>query len=168
MNGAMERRWRDGSAPFSGQTLAFASADLTPLPALRRALLAVASRLQELWPEAALLTLDDWHEHDGFVNRAGPASWQDLSSALASDEALLTLSTGESYVRRAFFPDTYDFCLRVYVPADYDNGYPERRGDFDLTCAPGLAAELAGLASAGGLPVAQHGAKGFFDRRYGG
>jgi len=169
MNGALEQRWRDGSAPFSGQTLAFASEDLTPLPTLRLALLAVVSRLQELWPEAALCTLDDWHEHDGFINEAKPTSWQYLFPALASKQTLLALSHGDFDVRRAFFPSTYDFYLRVYIPEDYDNGYPERRGDFDVTCAPGLAAELADLAaSASGLSVARHGAQDFFDRRYGG
>ena len=169
MNEALEQRWRDGSAPFDGQTMAFRSEDLTPLPALRLALLAVVSRLRQSWPDAVLCTLDDWHEHDGFVSRAKLTSWQGFCSALASEEALLTLSTGESHVRRAFFPQTYDFYLRAYVPADYDSDYPERRGDFDLTCARRLAAELADLAaSASDLPVARHGAKDFFDRRYGG
>lgn len=168
MNEAGERRWRGGLAPFNGQTVALVSEDLTPLPALRLALLAIVSRLQEHWPEAALFALDDWHEHDGFVSRAEPTSWHNLSYALASDEALLTLSTGETYVRRAFFPDTYDFYLRVYVPADYDNGYPERRGNFDVTCAPALAAELAErAASVGGLSVARHDAKAWPLRRVG-
>jgi len=166
MTGELERRWRAALTPFDGLTVASASADLTPLPALRLALLAVASALRQRWPEPALFTLDDWHEHDGFLSAARPASWQDLSDALASDKALLTLSHGDSEVRRAFFPATYDFYLRVYVPDDFDNGYPERRGDFDLTCGAGLAADLA--ASACAVPLAVCEAKGFFDRRHGG
>jgi len=163
----LERRWRSGSPPFDGLTVAFASEDLTPLPALRLALLALVSRLQTHWPEAALFTLDDWHEHDGFINAAKPTSWQYLSAALASDKALSALSQGDWDVRRAFFPATYDFYLRVYIPADCGNDYPERRGDFDVTCGPSLAAELADLAAfAGGLPIAECDAKGFFDRRY--
>ena len=169
MTSELERRWRDGSAPFNGKTVAFASDDLTPLPALRLALLALFPRLQQHRPNAALLTLDDWHEHDGFINEARPAAWQDLSAALASDEALLTLSQGDWDVRRAFFPPTYEFYLRIYVPSACDNDYPERRGDFDVTCPTSPAAELAGLiASASGLPVAEYDAKGFFDRRSGG
>ena len=169
MNGELERRWRSGSVPFSGQTLAFAAEDMMPLPTLRLALLAVVPRLQQLWPQAALCMLDDWHEHDGFVNEAKPASWQDLSVALVSDKALLTLSQGDWDVRRAFFPQTYDFYLRVYILADYDNDYPEQRGDFDVTCASEPAAELAGLAaSASGLPVVEYSVKSFFDHRYGG
>ncbi len=69
MNGALQQRWRDGAAPFNGQTISFASPELTPLPALRLALLTVLSRLRQRWPEAALFALDDWHEHDGFVRR---------------------------------------------------------------------------------------------------
>ncbi len=169
MNEALEQRWHDGSAPFNGQTVAFASADLMPLPALRLALLAIVPRLRQRWPEAALCTLDDWHEHDGFVNEAKPASWHDISAALASNEALLTLGCGDFDVRRAFFPPTCDFYLRVYVLAEYDNDYPERRGDFDVTCAPELAVELAELAaSASELPVVGRAAKDFFDCRYGG
>jgi len=168
-NGALEQRWRDGAAPFNGQTVLFASPDLTPLPALRFALLAVVSRLQQRWLASALCTLDDWHEHDGFVNEAKPASWQGISAALASESALFALSHGDSDVRRAFSPPTYDFYLRVYVPAEYDNDYPERRGDFDVTCALELADELADLAaSASGLPVVRQDARGFFDRRYAG
>ncbi len=78
MNEALEQRWPDGAAPFNGQTVSFASQDLTPLPALRLTLLAGVPRLQQRWPEAALCTLDDWHEHDGFVNEAKPASWHDI------------------------------------------------------------------------------------------
>lgn len=169
MTGELERRWRAALAPFDGQTVAFASEDLTPLPALRLALLAVASALRQRWAETVLFTQDDWHEHDGFLSAARPASWQDLSDALASDKALLTLSHGDFKVRRAFFPATYDLYLRVYVPAEYDNDYPERRGAFDLTCGAELAAELAGrAASASGLPIAECDAKAFFDRCYDG
>ncbi len=169
MNQELERRWQKSSAPFHGQTVAFASEGLTPLPALRLALLAVTAHLQRQWPASVLFTLDDWHEHDGFINEARPTSWQELSLTLASDEALLTLSHGDFLVRRAFFPQTYDFYLRVYIPADYDNDHPERRGDFDVTCTPPLAAELKHLAaSASGLKLVEYSAKDFFDRRYGG
>ena len=66
---------------------------------------------------------------------AKSVSWQDISAALASDEALLTLGCG----------------------------------DFDVTCAPELAVELAELAaSASELPVVGRAAKDFFDCRYGG
>lgn len=82
--------------------------------------------------------------------------------------ALLILSHGDTYVRWAFFPPACDFYLRVYVPAEHDNNYPDRRGDFDVACAGELAAELADLAaSASGLLIAECSAKDFFDRRSG-
>ena len=169
MTEELEQRWREGASPFNGQTVTFSSEDLVPLTPLRHALLAVVSRLQQGSPDVPLFTLEDWHEHDGYVAGSKPTSWANLFSALASDETLLSLSQGDWDVRRGFFPATCDFYLRVYIPADYDNDYPERRGDFDVTCASELANELAEIAArASGLPVASQDAKGFFDRRYGG
>ena len=108
MGNALNQRWKQAAPPFSGLTVAFASEELTPLPALRQVLLVI-------------------------------------------------------------FPDDYGFYLRVYVPAHYDNDYPERRGSFDVTCAPELAAELAEIvASASRLPVSKFEAKAFFDCGYGG
>lgn len=168
MNEVLERRWRVGQLPFNGQTVAVDAEDMTPLPTLRLALLSVVSRLHQYWPESTLLTLDDWHEHDGFVTDGKPASWQSLLACLASESSMLALSQGDWDVRRAYFPDTYEFFLRIYIPAEYDNDYPECRGDFDVTCAADLAAELAEIIIASDLPIARHNAKSFFDRRYGG
>ena len=49
MNEALERRWRDGTAPFDGQTVSFASGDLMPLPALRLALLDARAGIEDYW-----------------------------------------------------------------------------------------------------------------------
>ena len=169
MNDAWNRRWKQASPPFDGQTVAFASEELTPLPALRQALLVIIAVLQQRWPEASLFVLDDWHEHDGFVNAARPTAWPELLQRAGTDEKTMTFTQGEWDVRLAFFPDDYGFYLRVYVPAHYDNDYPQRRGSFDVTCAPELAATLSEIAaSASGLPVTQFEAKAFFDRCYGG
>ena len=155
--------------PFDGQTVAFASEELTPLPALRRAMLVIIPALQQRWSKAKLFVLDDWHEHDGCVTVAQPTTWPELLQRIGTNEETMTFTHGDWDVRLAFFPEDYGFYLRVYVPAEYDNDYPERRGSFDVTCALELASELAGLAaSVSGLPVAQVEAKAFFDRRYSG
>ena len=169
MDGGLERRWREGAPPFDGQTVSFDTEDLTPLTPLRHALLAVTPLLQERWPDAGLFTLDDWHDHDGYVTVGKPASWAKLTAALASDDLFLTLSRGDYLVRMAFFPPTYVFYLRIYVPDASDNDYPERRGNFDVTCAPELAAELAECATnASDLAMTIQGARSFFDLRYSG
>lgn len=169
MDGEMKRRWRGGLSPFDGQTVSFDAEDLVPLTPLCQAFSAVVSRLRDLWPEASLLSLNDWHEHDGYGTGGKPTFWTALASALVSEYSLITLSTNEWEVRKAFFPETHDFYLRIYVMTDIDDDYPEPCGDFDVTCAPPLAAELAERASkASGFPVARQEAKTFFDRRYGG
>ena len=158
-----------GVSPFDGQTVAIEAENLTPLPPLRQALSAVVSLLQQRWPNAVLLSLDDWHEHDGYLTGGKPTSWTALASALASEDSLVTLSTNVWEVRKAFFPETNDFYLRIYVMTDLDDDYPEPCGDFDVTCAPTLAAELAeSVLNATSLPVARQEAKIFFDQRYGG
>ena len=155
--------------PFDGLTVAFDSDELTPLPALRQALLAVAPALQEHWPDAVLFKLDDWHEHDGYVNVEQPSSWQELWQRIGNNETTMSFTHGDWEVRLAFFPDDYGFYLRVYIPAASDQDYPERRGSFDLTCAPKLASALAArAAAASGLPMAETEAKTYFDRCYSG
>ena len=169
MDGELERRWRVGAPPFDGQTVSSDTKDLTPLTPLRQALLAIVSVLQERWPDAGLSTLDDWHDHDGYVSGGKPTSWANLTAALASDALALALSRRDYLVRMAFFPPTYAFYLRIYVPDASDNDYPERRGNFDVTCAPELAAELEECAaSASGLAMTLQDAKSFFDLRYSG
>lgn len=118
---------------------------------------------------ADLLKVDDWHEHDGFVNDGTQTSWDNIFSLLASDADTVRLSRGDWEVRFAVFPTTYDFYFRIYVPADYDNDYPERRGEFDVTSSPEMAAELAQAAtSASGIPTFTEEAKVYFDSHYGG
>ena len=169
MNEALEQRWRQTAAPFDGLTVAFASEELMPLPLLRQALLAVIPALQRHWPTDNLFVLDDWHEHDGYVSMARPTTWSELLQRCGTNAKTMAFTHGDWEVRRAVFSEDYGFYLRVYVPAEDDNDYPERRGRFDVTCAPELAGELAGLAaSAIGLPVTEFEAKAFFDRRYGG
>lgn len=169
MNDVLNQRWKQASLPFNGLTVTFASEELTPLPALRQALLVVVPALQRHWPKANLFMLDDWHEHDGYVNIARPATWAELLQRVGTDAETMAFAHGDWGVRLAFFPEDYGFYLRVYIPTDDDNDYPERRGSFDVTSATELASEIADLAaSASGLLVAKFEAKAFFDLSFGG
>lgn len=169
MNEALYQRWKRASPPFDGQTVMFASEELTPLPALRQALLVIVPALQQRWSEAKLFMLDDWHEHDGYVSIARPTTWRELLERLGTNEETMAFTHGDWDVRLAFFPEDYGFYLRVYIPTEDDNDYPEQRGSFDVTCAVELASEIAGLAaSASGLSVAESKAKAFFDLYFSG
>lgn len=155
--------------PFSGFTIAYDTQELLSLSAVCQALLAVVPSLQERWPQAELFVLNDWHEHDGYVNAEKPTSWQELFQLIEEDEAVRKFSTGEWEVRRAFFPDDYGFYLRVYVASEHDNEGAVWGGNFDLTCPSTLASELADVVTlASGLPVAKVEAKAYFDLHDGG
>jgi hypothetical protein len=113
--------------------------------------------------------LADWHEHDGYVNAAQPTTWQELLRRVGTDETTMTFTRDDWAVRMAFFPEDNGFYLRVYIPPEDDNDYPERRGNFDITCESELASELASLAKlATDLPIAELQAKPYFDHGYGG
>ncbi len=174
MDSEFERRWRKGHSPFDGLTLT--SRDYVPLPLLRQELACVVERLHKDNPDTALLRLSDWHEHDGFMSIAEPASWQELQSLLLSDVMLRAVCTGDTNVRTNFFPIKRDWCLRLYIPDDCDNPFyshddpnPVQYGIFDVTCRAPLAEEIENSLReilVNNLDVIP--AKDFFDRSYGG
>jgi hypothetical protein len=164
-----EHRWKAGLPPFDGSTLCLE--DLLPLSRLQPVLQLVVARLRQFQPERELFSLLDWHEHDGFVNAAEDTSWEDLEWIVSSRYRLLGACTGETYVRKGFFPADRDWYLRVYVPDDSDQppDVPERVGDSDLTCSPVLSAEIRQDAEAStGVSLVLDGAKRYFDQYSGG
>ncbi len=160
--------------PFNGQTVTLK--DFVPLAQLRQAVLQVVQQLRDYRPVDALFRLDDWHEHDGYINHANPATWQELDALLTSEQTLKAASTGETYVRRGYFPAERDYYLRLYIPDTYDNPFHSDDdpnlvdyGLFDVTCQEPLAhqiAEAVGVIEAIELEVIA--AQAFFDRSYGG
>ncbi len=115
MNNDLQQRWRQGRVPFSGFTILFDTEELLSLSAVCQALLAVVPILQERWSQAELFVLNDWHEHDGYVNAEQPTSWPEIFQMIEEDEAVKKFSTGEWEVRRAFSrmttASTYEFML---------------------------------------------------------
>lgn len=53
------------------------------------------------------LTLDDWHAHDGYLKAPTVTSWEQLSTALTSDDALRKRCSADTLVYTATFPDDY-------------------------------------------------------------
>jgi hypothetical protein len=95
---------------------------------------------------------------------------------VVSTEGLKAASTGDTYVRRGYFPAERDYYLRLYVPDAYDNPVHEHddpnlvdNGLFDLTCQCSMAKLIAEEVSAAGLRgIDLVSAKEFFDRSYSG
>jgi hypothetical protein len=174
MDAEFFQRWREGRAPFNGQTVTLK--DFVPLATLRIALLQVVQQLQDYRPDAALFRLDDWHEHDGFVKEAEPATWQELDTLLTSEQTLKAASTGETHVRRGYFPAERDYYLRLYVPGAYDNPFHAHDdpdlvdyGSFDVTCPEPLMRQIViAVESAGRIDLEVIATQAFFDRGYGG
>lgn len=159
------RRWRAGLPPFDG--LRISTGVLLPLPVLRRVLGAVVCCLQEGHPGARLLTLHDWHEHDGYVNLPQPTSWEELRARLASDDALYTSRSGDYQVSVATFPEDRSFYFRFHLLDEDEDAdhYPGRWGWFDVSTSEPLMARLLDAAAAEGADnLVTEPAKAYFDR----
>jgi hypothetical protein len=134
MDAVMYRRYREGLSPFDGLRVALDDSqplsDCLPLPVLRQALIAVVRRLQQDRPDASLYTLQDWHEHDGFINQAHPTSWQEIGAKLVSDDALYDSRSQETYVSIATYPEDFSFYFRYHVLDEDEepDNYPGRWG----------------------------------------
>jgi hypothetical protein len=169
MDQEFERRWRGGLLPFDGMTLYLES--LLPFSQLQPLLQAVAHSVHHGWRDQKLLTLRDWHEHDGYITAAETTVWHNLLAIVSSPDSLLGACTGDTYVSTAFFPESRDFYLRIYVSDTHDEpeGVCERAGSFDLTGSPQLIDRTqAAVPESAGTPMSQEPARTYFDRSWGG
>ncbi len=169
MDSEFNQRWRAALAPFDGVTIFLE--EYAPLSDLRRVLAVVVDCLHTYSPAARLFRMLDWHEHDGYVTEAVPATWQELLAITASEDALKAASMGDSYVRTAFYPEQRDFLLRFYVPDTSDSPFPAHDdrylahyGIFDLTCQERLAIQVRKIVQEeANLALKTMPAKAFFD-----
>ena len=175
MDEEMESRRLNGQPPFDGTTVYLSN--FVPLSTLRELLAPVIAILHARFPDAEMLKFDDWHEHDGYVNLSHTSSWNDVQAIVASDDALITeASTGETYVRTAFYSTICEFLLRVYVPDSSDNPYHSHDdpnlvhyGVFDVTCSTVLAKEIcSAISQTPALAVESESAQQYSDQRYAG
>jgi hypothetical protein len=166
MNQALERRWRDRLAPFNGVTLV---APPAPLAATRRLLAAITGRLRpvDLSAEDQLFTFEDWHDHDGYLTSERAATWDELGACLATDDALVSASSDDTLVRRAWYPNDFAFLLRWCVTSDPDDfGLPRDgfAGWVDVTGSPEQIQSLSDLVLGGDVRPAGD----FFDATWSG
>jgi hypothetical protein len=162
------RRWQAGLPPFDGVAL-WASAP-TPLAILQAALEPAVEYLRGQWRQEVLFTIREEHHTDGVSFMAEPSAWEDLARLVSSPETLRASGLDESFVVAAFFPESRDFFLRIYVPKATDQPSPnEWIGGFDLTGADPLIARIETLMSeTAPIDLDQEPAKQYHDEWWGG
>lgn len=169
MDQDLEGRWLARQAPFDGETLYLD--ECIPLAHLRTTLLSFVAGLQEKYQAASLLAPSDWHEHDGYLSSRQSITWRAIEQLLASEQLLYDGHAGDGDVRHIYYPSDSSFLLRIYVvdDADEEEGYPGRRGDCDLSGAPGLLDSVSAQVSETTRRLLRREPSGaYFDRKYGG
>jgi hypothetical protein len=159
-----EPLWRETRSPFDGLTL------VTPMLSSRELLVATASvvrLLHRACPGVTLTTAQDWHEHDGFVTEAAAASWDQLEEAVHSEDALMSWTPLDPFVRRAWLGRD-SFYLRWHYFDGYERPFHPAApagGDLDLTGAAPLVRRAQKRLRAAGIESETEAAKTFFARR---
>jgi len=170
MDAELQDRWRAARPPFDGLTIA--TEEGMPLSLVRAILARVVPFLEARWPTARLYALHDWHAHDGYLTRVMATSWEQLSTALASDDALRRLCSDDTRVYSAIFPDDYGFYVRFGFVDEWDrppSALGVEWGDFDVTAAPPLIERIQALIQDIDAPYLEtRQAKDFFDRTFAG
>lgn len=111
MNPLLDVRWRSASPPFDESVLSVPSEQLVD-GRVPIALRAVVAQLNRECPDAELRSLDDWHEHDGYLTKDAPCNWHALETLATSDETITASCSDDSYVLKLVYPKSLEFCLR--------------------------------------------------------
>ncbi len=166
MDASLELSRTQGLAPFDGVTI-WNDTDCGPaLSKLRALAIEIVGILEGGFPEPSLFVLDDWHEHDGFINASTATTWIDVRKRLSSDDEFLYFSTGDDLVSKALYPKSKQFYLRIYL--DQEDPAEEQTSEIDVTVPLPLASAILEAFTSNGLSPKSESAKSFFGRRYGG
>ncbi|MEO7717396.1 MAG: hypothetical protein ABIY70_14445 [Capsulimonas sp.] len=171
MNQEFDQRLRCGEPPFDGVMLHVTADDLLPISALRPIFSKVVEFLHSIFREEELYRFKDWLQHDGYVSGTSPATWAELLALQVSDEAFMGACEWDTHVRRAYYSESRQFLLRVYISDEPDicisaNGEPEKVfvGELDVTGNMDLIAFLHKHLNDESFKVSD--AKSYFDRVY--
>jgi hypothetical protein len=169
MDKELQKDWQKKSQPFDGEVLSLS--DLVEISVLREGLQAVVSVLRSRFESSLLKGFEDWHEHDGYVTESNSVSWDQLLETIQNDQVLYQSQQGDTFVRRAFYPDSKEFLLRYYI-LDEDEDIPEYPGiwgDFDITSSAVVLDQLTdALPESLVKMIGRASAKNYFDVRYAG
>jgi len=110
---------------YEGFVLCLIASDITPPPT---ALVTVVAVLREMHRDVNLLTLDDWHEHDGYIAQSSKFSYRNIEAAIVSNDSLYASRPGDEHVFKG------EFLLRfIVIDKDADEQYPGIWGRFDVS-----------------------------------
>jgi hypothetical protein len=80
-----------------------------------------------------LFFLDDWHNHDGFVNCSKKIQWSKFETITNSARSLYKNRCTDDFVFSSFYPESLGFLLRIDVlDEDDDELYPGIWREFNL------------------------------------
>lgn len=138
-----------------------------PLEDLQRALVCVVEHLSAMYGQRELWSLEDWHEHDGYLTSGNLIAWEDLASIVRSPAALYEARCADDYVRRVFFDRPSTFLLRIWVLEEDDDAemYPGRWGNFDISGPSSLLDQVSTCAT---FQIERQEAASYFGERYAG
>ena len=169
MTEQLEVAWKTSSQPFHNETVY--TEEFAPIDALQPFLKTIAAYIELSYPSALLFTLDDWHEHDGFIVPSTPLAMSDLAQHFTSTNSLYNWRSGESAVYRSVYPQTLDFLLRVHILDEDEDPkhYPGIWGSMSFT---GYGVDLDEIRKRGhgveSLKLKLGNSKDYFDRIYAG
>jgi hypothetical protein len=141
MNTDLEKRWKEGKKPFNGDVLSLE--DFFVLPELLELLRTISAVLKRQYSDSTLFIFDDWHEHDGYLTTETESSWKNIGEILSSEKCLYESRSGDTFVRKAIYPDNKEFLFRYYIMDEgEDSEYPGIWGDFDVCGPTALLSEI--------------------------
>lgn len=167
MDRELEQRWRTACRPFDEAILRHE--DLLPLSRLRADAEAVVKLLASQTLIHSLRTLDDWHEHDGYITTYSVVDWAELERVVSTEASMFASRQGEDHVRRAFYPEDATWLFRFYLlDQDEDELHPGIWGTLDLSGSGELCERALNTITTGRTDVTLGRAKQYFDHAYAG
>jgi hypothetical protein len=102
-------RLKNGLSPFDGKTL---SMELVSIANIRHQLELAFKELYRVSSDLELVQNQDWHWHDGYINRAETVTWQEVLGWTESVEDVMRGWCAEDHCHRAVYPKTFEWVLR--------------------------------------------------------
>jgi hypothetical protein len=116
MDAEFMRRLRAGRPPFDG--VALRAGDPTPLTALQAALRSMAVYLHDQSQQEPLFAVREEYDPEGVSFVAEGTTWDNLLQIVSSAASLHEVGRDHNVLFAAFFPQSREFYLRIYVPEE--------------------------------------------------
>jgi hypothetical protein len=167
MDAEFMRRLHASLPPFDG--VALRAGDPTPLTALQAALRSMAVYLHDQWQQEPLFAVREEYDPEGVSFVAKGTTWDNLLQIVSSAASLQEVGRDHNVLITAFFPESREFYLRIYVPEEARQPVSaEWAGGFDLTGSKELIDQVEGsIRGTGDVDLVREPAKLYHDRWWG-